>query len=553
MAHKPRIELCDVTPRDGDQSDGVSLLAPDKLWFAHRDDEMGLDFVEGGFPGSSRVDRAVFEQLRKDPLHQATLSAFGMTRRKDTVPSKDRGLHALVQSGAPAITLVGKSSRFQVATVLNVTPRQNLAMIRESFEFLREQTDAELLFDAEHYFDGFEEDPEYALQTLEAAKHAGATRLVLCDTNGGSPPELVTKTVRAARREFRDVILGIHPHNDRGLAVANMRAAVQAGVRHVQGTWNGVGERTGNLDLIEAIMNLHLDKYPTIPIEHIRLLTRMSEEAALHSRCLRNPAQPFTGRKAFAHKGGMHAAAVAKDPRSYEFMDPAIVGNERRIIGSKQAGIANVRSLIAKSKLLSDEIRVRALRDRPLLEQVRDAIDEAEEQGYSFDHADASLELLMLRVLKKGYRPILRIEEAEIYSKLTLKAADGKKHRPQPKTRAIVKARINGKQEVFLETAEDEGPIGALTTALLKAMAKKFKNLAPTLALVDYHVEKVPRSEEGEHSPVLVTVEFKDGEELFTTTGVSRNSIEAGWMCVVDAFEYKLERDRIRMAKESAA
>lgn len=553
MSRKPRIELCDVTPRDGDQSDGVSLLAPDKLWFARRDDEMGLDFVEAGFPRSNRVDRAVFSALMEQPLLQTKHIAFGMTRRKNMAPGRDKGLHTLMQSGAPAITLVGKSSRFHVATVLNVTPRQNLAMIRDSFEFLKEQTNAELLFDAEHYFDGFKEDPDYALRTLETARRAGATRLVLCDTNGGSVPEYVARAVRATRREFQDVILGIHPHNDRGLAVANMRAAVRAGVRHVQGTWNGIGERTGNLDLIEAIGNLKEEGYRTLTRERVSELTRMAEEAALHSRSPRNPSQPYTGRKAFAHKGGMHAAAVAKNPRTYEHMDPAIVGNERRILGSKQAGIANVRSLIAQSKLLSDDVKILALHDRSLLEKVRDAIDEAAEQGYSFDHADASLELLMLRVLKKGYRPILRIEEAEIHSKLTLKAADGKKHRPQPKTRAIVKARINGNQEIFLETAEDEGPIGALTTALLKAMAKKFKDLAPTLALVDYHVEKVPRSEEGEHSPVLVTVEFKDGEELFTTTGVSRNSIEAGWMCVVDAFEYKLERDRIRMAKESAA
>ncbi|MDD5075369.1 MAG: hypothetical protein PHO54_05915, partial [Candidatus Peribacteraceae bacterium] len=308
------VELCDVSCRDGAQAAGITMQTPQKLWIARMDDRIGLPMVEGGFPDSNPTDRELFETLRHDPLRKAILTAFGMTRRKESSPDQDQGLKSLLACQAPAITLVGKSSRFQVQKILRTTPEENLAMIGESLQFLRENGVHTLLYDAEHFFDAYREDPDHALATLQAAFRAGAQRLVLCDTNGGTPPEQVQRAVEAVRKEFRNAIIGLHPHNDRGLATANMRAGVAAGVRHVQGTWNGFGERTGNLDLCQTIMNLHMDGFETIPQENLRELTDISQQIALRVRLRRHDGQPFVGKNAFAHKGGMHAAAVERTP-----------------------------------------------------------------------------------------------------------------------------------------------------------------------------------------------------------------------------------------------
>lgn len=540
------VELCDVTCRDGAQAaGGITLQTQQKLWISRMDDALGIPMVEGGFPDSNSTDRELFETLRHDPLRSTLLTAFGMTRRKNSSPEQDKGLQSLLASGAPAITLVGKSSRFQVREALGTTPEENLAMIADSFQFLREHGKRELLFDAEHFFDGFLAHPDYALQVLQTALRAGARRLVLCDTNGGTPPERVEHTVAEVRKAIADAVIGIHPHNDRGLATATMRAAVRAGARHVQGTWNGFGERAGNLDLCEAIGNLHFDGYSTIPAHTVRNLTAISEQVALRMRTRRNARQPFVGKNAFAHKGGMHASAVEKNPQCYEFAPPEAFGNERRIVGSMQSGLSNVRALLQRAKLLDPALRDTLLQNTEEQSRILKVIKELESQGYAFDHADASLELVMLESLGRLKR-ILRIEEAEVHSDLTPVGTDPilRKKGSKPKTKAIVKIGINGEDTIYLEVAEDIGPIGALTETVLQAMAKKFDGHAPHLSLEDYRLDKVPESEAGEHAPVLVTVEWKHGDEVFTTTGVSENSIEAGWECVIDAFEYVLQRQR---------
>ncbi len=548
----PTVELCDVTCRDGAQAAGITMQTAQKLWITRMDDRIGV-MTEGGFPASNPTDRELFEALRADPLKRVTLTAFGMTRRKDTLPDEDKGLRSLLESGAPGITLVGKSSRFHVEEILQTSLKHNLAMIEESFQFLRERGVRTLLYDAEHLFDAFKTDPDYAMQTLQAAMRGGAQRLVLCDTNGGSSPEWVGHVTEEVRKEFQDVIFGIHPHNDRGLAVANMRTAVAAGVRHVQGTWNGFGERTGNLDLCLAIPNLHMDGYRTLSAHHLKELTNISEQVALRVRLRRPDEQAFVGKNAYAHKGGMHAAAVVRHPRSYEFLPPETFGNERHILGSNQSGLSNVRSLLERARLLSDDQRKGLIHNKKAQSRILSDIKSLEAEGYTFDHADATLELVMLNAIGELDR-ILRIEEAEVHSNLTpLVGADPfeREKERKPKTKAIVKIGINGDDTVFLEVAEDIGPIGALTETVLQAMARKFEGKAPIISMEDYRVEKVPQSEEGEHAPVIVTVEWKNGDEVFTTTGVSQNSIEAGWECVVDAFEYVLQLGRLRSAQGS--
>ncbi len=528
------VELCDVTPRDGDQSYGVNLNAADKLWFAGQDDTLGLTYVEGGFPASNAVDEDVFRRLREEPLRQSILTAFGMTCRKSTNADQDPGLRKLVALQPPAVTLVGKTARSHVTDALHTTPQENIRMVQDSIRYLLSQGVHHVLFDAEHFFDGYCEDPEHALAVLDAAREAGAGRLVLCDTKGGSTPEQVGSVVEAARMALgKDVILGIHPHNDRGLAVGNMRAAVQAGVRHVQGTWNGLGERTGNLDLCQAIPNLHLDGYETVPVEHLARLTEMSESAAFRSKQWRNPFQPFTGKNGFAHKGGMHASAVAWNPSLYEFTPPETWGNERIIADSKQSGLSNTRHAVETSTLLTQEQRQRLLADPRLLQQQLDATKKKEGEGFNFDRAPASRELLILRA-QPEFQPFIRIHRCDVHDTLG-----------QP-TMATMKVSINGSDEPSLQVGEDFGPIGALSEALLKSLRSRFPDI-DTVSLVDFETAIAPQAHEGTHSAVIVTVEYRSGDERWFTVGVSRNSIEAGWSAVLDGLEYWLQKNRGRL------
>ncbi|MDD5751536.1 MAG: alpha-isopropylmalate synthase regulatory domain-containing protein [Candidatus Peribacteraceae bacterium] len=538
------VELNDVTPRDGDQTFGVSMSTTDKLWFVEHDRSMGIPYVEAGFPGANDVDRAVFAHLKEHPPEGITYSAFGMTRRRGIDAYEDELLKTLSDSGAPILTVVGKASRFQVAQALGISPEENLNMITDTFSFLRRESKARLHLDAEHFFDGFQEDPGYALAVLRAAVREGANRLILCDTNGYAVPNQVWRTVDRVRSAFGHLIIGMHPHNDCGLAMANALAAVEAGAHHVDGTWNGVGERTGNLDLTTLIPNLYRLGYETVPQEHLRMLTAASEDAARQLRQSRHPSQPFVGKRACAHKGGMHASAVAKDPRLYEGSPPETWGNQRTIVGSKQAGLSNVRSLVNESTLLPATLKERVQQDRILQERILDAIEAKESSGFCLDRADASLELLMLRALD-AFTPQICILESEVHSTLSVHdpgaITSEMKNGEEKNTRAIVLVRVNGDQAAFHTVAKDDGPIGALCEALVKGLRERFPELPQTVQLLDYHLEKSPKSEQGTHSVVQVTVDWTDGQHRWTTTGVSSNSIDAGWQCIVDAMEYKVQ------------
>jgi len=548
------VELQDVTPRDGDQTYGISMSADDKLWFVEHDRTMGIPKVEAGFPGSNDVDRAVFAHLREHPPSGITYAAFGMTRRKDTRAEDDPLLREILKSGAPIITLVGKASHLQVERALNTTPKENLAMVSDSFAFLHSNCAARLHFDAEHFFDGFAEEPEYALSVLQAAVRGGAERLILCETNGYSTPSLVYRAVEEVRHAFADRVIGIHPHNDRDLATANALAAVDAGARHVDATWNRLGERSGNADLTALIPNLHLQGYRTIPEDRLALLTDASEKAARRVHMTRYPSQSFVGKRAYAHKGGMHASAVGKEPSNYEGSPPETWGNQRVIVGSKQAGLSNVRAIAEGSRLLTDDLKKRILSDTSIQQRVLDAIEAKESAGFCMDHADASLELLMLRALE-ALSPQICILSSEVHSTLSV-------HNPgdisaemqrgtEKSTRAIVSVRVNGDTESFDTWAKDDGPIGALCEALLKGLKDRFPFLPRTVELVNYRLSKSEQSSEGTHSVVQVEVDWTDDRHQWTTTGVSHNSIDAGWQAVVDAMEYKVQLERIR--SDSAA
>lgn len=544
---KAHVDLCDVSPRDGDQTDGISMSHENKLWFVETGRRIGLAMVEAGYAGSNDIDQKVFQHLRDHPPGDFPYSAFGRTRLKNRPATDDAILRALVESGAPIITLFGKSCRSHVHRALETTEAENLAMISDSFAFLRsERPDARLHFDAEHFFDGWAEDADYALQTLTAAVSAGVRRLILCDTKGYSRPEFIKKAVEQVCRAFHDCVIGVHLHNDRGLADEGVLAAVEAGARHVDCTWNELGERGRNANLATAIGNLHLERYGTIPETNLPLLTQTARAAARQVR-MAFPAQPFVGRNAYAHKGGGHASAVAKDPSLYEGSPPETWGNRRTIVGSKQAGLSNVRALVHGSRMLPAETKSVILDDREAQGRILTAIEAKENQGFCMDHADASLELLMLRALGE-FKPQICILSSEVLSKLSVHDPGAitaeMRNGGEKSTRAIVSVRVNGDTKAFDTVANDDGPIGALCEALFKALKERFPFLPQTVRLLDYHLAKSDKSEEGTHSVVQVTVLWTDGDHEWATTGVSSNSIDAGWQAVVDAMEYKVQLER---------
>ncbi len=525
------IELYDVTPRDGDQADGVNMNARDKVAIARMDDDLGIPYVEGGYPLSNTVDRDAFAELLRNPLKFTTLAAFGMTRRRGSQAETDEGLQALLASEAPALTIVGKSSRFQVEQVIRASAGENRDMIFETMGFLAKHRD-DLTYDAEHFFDAWREDPVHALLTLRAALDGGGKalrRLVLCDTNGGTDPDEVGNAVAAITKEFPGVMIGIHPHNDRGFATANMFAAVKNGARHVQGTWNGEGERAGNLDLCEAIGNLRVMEM--VSPEPAKRLTWASRNVAQIMRQRRHPGQPFVGDRAFAHKGGMHASGMERtgngSKQAYEFADPSWFGNERKIVGSKQAGLSNVRSLVQSSRIIPESVRDKILRETVVQGAILEKMKEKEAQGFSYDRARASLELLALQVAG-AFRPTFRIVKNPTVTDTLGEPAE-----------ARIKVSVFGSATLNHEVANGNGPVDALSNALSKALVSKFPHVN-SLNLVDFHIEKAMQSNEGTASSVQVFVAFTDGVDSWTTTGVSTDMIEASFQAVSEGYEYLL-------------
>ena len=521
--HRRRIEIYDTTLRDGMQSEGVSLSLQDKLLIAEALDRLGVDYIEGGYPLSNPKDAEFFAAARGCSPAGAKLAAFGMTRRKGIAAEDDAGMAALLAAETPVVALVGKAWDFHVADVLGVSNDENLAMIAESVAFLAGRG-REVFFDAEHFFDGYIADAEYAMACLTAAAEAGAARLVLCDTNGGATLAQAARITKAVTGKLPEARIGIHCHNDCGLAVANSLMAVRHGAMQVQGTINGLGERCGNADLTAVIGNLAVKyDYDCLRPETLKNLTEVSrfvyEVANLNLR----EDQPFVGAAAFAHKGGMHVHAMRRDVRTYEHIDPSIVGNARRILVSELAGTSNIEAVApAKFGLGGDKDAQR---------RVLQAVTEMENEGYQFEAARASFEVLIRKTLGGAWHR--RLWDLDHYRCVIFKPADG-----SPNTEAIVRLRV-GEADEHTVSAGD-GPVDSLHNALCEALRTHYPRV-DDLHLVDYKVRVVNTAAETA-AKVRVVIDWHDasGEAYFGSVGVSENIIEASWLALVDAIEYKI-------------
>ncbi len=515
-----RIQLYDTTLRDGSQGEGVNFSLQDKLLITRKLDDLGFDYIEGGYPLSNPKDFEYFQQVAELSLKHSRVCAFGMTRRRGVTADNDIGMRALIDSQAPVVTIVGKSWDLHVEEVLRVDEAENLAMIRDSVAFIVSQG-REVIYDAEHFFDGYHHNPEFALATIRAAQEAGASMAVLCDTNGGSLPAQVAETVGIACDALK-IPVGIHTHNDGDLATANSLAAVAAGAVQVQGTINGIGERCGNADLVCVAANLALKQgHELLTGKGVRHLTELSRYVyELANMNFRNN-QPFVGASAFAHKGGMHVHAVNRIAHSYEHIEPQVVGNVRRVLVSELSGRSNIVAKATKFKLEHDS---------DLMTKILECVQDLENEGYQFEAAEASFDLLIKKVAGH-YEPMFE----RIHYRVNVETDQ----RSQPVTEATVKLRVNG--EVRHEVAEGDGPVNALDSALRKALNGTFPGLEE-MHLVDYKV-RVINSTEGTAARVRVVIESRDKEEIWSTIGVSENVIEASWLALVDSVEYKLLKD----------
>ncbi|WP_274650089.1 citramalate synthase [Paenibacillus humicola] len=512
-----QISIFDTTLRDGTQGEGISLSADDKLKIAQKLDALGVHYIEGGNPGSNSKDIEFFQRIKGMGL-QAKITAFGSTRRKNSVAEHDSSLVRIADSGVQAATLVGKSWDFHVHTALQTTLEENLAMIFDSIAFLK-RNGVEAIFDAEHFFDGFKHNPEYALAVMRKAQEAGADWLVLCDTNGGTLPGEVSEIVGRVRTELTAPI-GIHTHNDCELAVANTLAAVQAGARQVQGTINGYGERCGNANLCSIIPNLQLKlNYSCVTEEQLQSLTGVARYISEIANVHMPVGQPYVGNAAFAHKGGIHVSAIMKDSKTYEHIRPELVGNKQRILVSELAGQSNI---ISKAQEMGLDVNANNDKTKRIMERIK----ELEHQGYQFEGADASLELL-LRDAFGEMKEIFRLESF----KMLVEKTNGHMN-----AEAIVKVNVDG-QSVYT-AAEGNGPVNALDNALRKALVQFYPRIND-IHLSDYKV-RVIDEKDATAAKVRVLIESTDFNNTWNTVGVSSNVIEASWEALVDSIRYAL-------------
>ena len=515
-----RIQIYDTTLRDGSQGEGVNFSLQDKLLITQKLDEVGIDFIEGGYPLSNPKDAEYFARVRDLPLTHAQIVAFGMTRRKGCAAEDDIGMVALRDAKSPVVTIVGKTSDLHVFEVLHIDEAENLAMIRDSIAYLKAEG-RKVFYDAEHFFDGYRANPEFALRTVMAAQEAGVDAIVLCDTNGGRLPEEIATAVDAVRKALK-VPLGIHCHNDCELAVANSLTAVDHGVIQVQGTINGIGERCGNVDLISVIGNLALKKgHDVLKAGGLIHLTELSRYVYEIANMNFRSGQAFVGASAFAHKGGMHVHAVNRLASSYEHITPETVGNERRILVSELSGRSNI---VAKTT------KYQINQDNALMARILERVVDLENEGYQFEAAEASFDLLVRKeagVYSPKFQPLqYRVNVETTAGQATI-------------TEATVKLRVNAKTEHVV--AEGDGPVNALDNALRKALSAAYPNLSQ-MQLADYKV-RVINSSEGTAGRVRVVIESRDHTDVWSTVGVSENVIEASWLALVDSVEYKLYKD----------
>lgn len=524
------VYLYDSTLRDGAQTHGVDFSAVDKQDIAREMDKVGFDYIEGGWPGANPTDDAFFASLPK--LKQARITAFGMTRRANASAANDPGLNALINTGVKAVCIVGKTWDFHVDAALEIPREENIRMISDSIAHLKSKK-VEPLFDAEHFFDGYKANPVYALACIKAAYEAGARWVVLCDTNGGTLPREVEKIVSEVVKYVPGSHLGIHCHDDTSNAVANSIAAVQAGVRQVQGTLNGLGERCGNTNLMTLIPTLMLKLgYETnLGQEGLKQLTRLSRFLDERLNRAPDPYAPYVGSAAFAHKGGLHVSAVAKNPASYEHINPEAVGNARHIVVSDQAGRSNIVARLKEIGLNVDKY------PKEKINALVDAIKQRESEGYAYDSADASFDLLAKRLLESV---------PEYYTLLSFRVIDERRWNAKGELITLSEATIKLKLQTrrVMTVAEGNGPVNALDNALRKALSKRYKPLKE-MRLVDYKV-RIITPEAGTEAliRVLVVTEDADGHR-WTTIGVSTNVIDASYNALHDSIVYKLMKEKV--------
>jgi 2-isopropylmalate synthase len=525
-----KIKIYDTTLRDGTQAEDFNLSLADKIRIAQKLAHLGIHYIEGGWPGSNPKDKEFFSEIQNYDLAPSLLTAFSMTHHKDSRPETDSNMSELINSRAPVVTLVGKSSLFQVKEILQTTPERNLELITHSLRYLQPQV-KELLYDAEHFFDGHREDQEYALRTLEAAVQGGAHCLVLCDTNGGTLTSELVAVIKTVRKSFPRVCLGIHAHNDSELAVANSLAAVEAGCVQVQGTINGVGERCGNANLCSIIPNLQLKMgIECLSEANLKRLSELSRFVYELANVRPNRYQPYVGQSAFAHKGGMHAAAVKRNPRAYEHVNPELVGNTRHIPVSELSGKGNI---ILKARDFGLDLSAKD----PVVAETLNRIKELEFQGFQFEGAEASLELMLRAALgqRKEYFRLLG------FRVIDQKAGDELPPVPEVTIRVHV-----GGEEVHT-AAEGNGPVHALDRALRKALVRFYPRLAE-MRLEDYKVRVLPGGGSTD-AKVRVLIESRDANDRWGTVGVSNDIIEASWQALVDSVTFKLFKDEQQTKK----
>ena len=512
------VKIYDTTLRDGTQAEGVSLSLQDKLKIAKKLDQFGVHYIEGGWPGSNPKDMAFFKEAKKMSWKKAKIAAFGSTRRANIKVADDANVKSLIAARTPVVTVFGKSWDLHVTDVFKTSLKENLAMIFDTVQYLKKKN-KEVIFDAEHFFDGYLANPEYAIKALKAADEAGADLLCLCDTNGGMIPAKIAEIIEVLKKETKTP-LGIHCHNDSDTAVANSVSAVETGAVHVQGTINGIGERCGNANIVSIVPILQLKLgIKVFPESKLKELTELSRYVSEVCNMAIDDSAPFVGKSAFAHKGGVHVNAMMKNPKTYEHISPGLVGNKTRFLVSELSGATNI---LIKAKELDLELDKQTPETRKILNTIQDL----ENEGYQFEAADASLELVMKKAMGK-YKPFFEL----CGFRTSVEKRDG-----ELISEATVKVKVNGQEE--LTAGEGDGPVNALDNALRKALSKFFP-VINKIHLTDYKV-RVINSGGGTGAKVRVFVQFRDEKTDWTTVGVSENIIDASWHALVEAIEYKL-------------
>jgi len=526
-----RIAIYDTTLRDGAQGEGISFSSAAKLRLAKRLDEFGVDYIEGGYAASNPKDMAFFQDIKKAKLTHARVAAFGSTRRANTLVTEDVGTKALIEADTSVVTIFGKSWRFHVKEVLRVSEDENRRMISDTVRFLKRHK-KEVIYDAEHFFDGYKDSSEHALSTLKAAKEAGADMLVLCDTNGGTLPYDVHTMTQEVVKAFGSSV-GIHTHNDSELAVANSIAAVCAGAVHVQGTINGYGERCGNANLCSIIPGLILKLgCDCLKKGSLKMLTDVSLFVDEMANVRPNPKAAYVGESAFAHKAGMHVDAIRKATQSFEHIEPESVGNERRILVSELSGASNV-------FLKAIEMGVSLDKSSPEVKEILRELERLEKNGYEFEAAEGSFKMLIQKVLK-AHKPFFDLEGFRVIVE--------KRHKDEPCiSEATIKLIVKGETE--LTVGEGDGPVDALNSALRQALTRFYPGINEVF-LTDYRV-RILDPEEATAAKTRVLIESSDGAKTWGTVGVSGNIIEASWEALVDSVEYKLFLDEEKKKKRS--